>query len=183
VAASGRGNSLDRFTRQSPTSQRAPQYPAVPWSLALVLCAAMLAPGVAASADLPVRNVRVDADGGKSACPQGTTLDPKRTRAVLRRLRSHELGEGFLAALGRPLVVCYGNVPEGIVHTGRTVVLQEDHRVAANAARMGHLLHHLVHGLPFHEKAARTSILGCDDLVSKADLAHAVEVDANRSLA
>jgi hypothetical protein len=123
--------------------------------------------------------VRADADHAGSGCPPGAALDARRTRTVLHSLRSQAAGAELVAALERPPVVCYGNVAEGVLQTDGVVVLQRDRAVAANAARLGHLLHHLVHGLPFDEKIVRRSDLPCDELVSKAMMAeraaHALE--------
>jgi hypothetical protein len=139
-----------------------PFLPRASWSLALVVVLSLCAEAFA------------DADSGNSVCPSGTALDTKRTQVVFHRLRSQAQGEGLLAALGRVPVVCYGNVREGILQTDGAVVLQKDRAVNANAARLAHLLHHLVHGLPFDEKLVRSGALACDALVSKADRAERV---------
>ncbi len=107
----------------------------------------------------------------RSICPTGAKLAPKRTQAVLRRLGAHAEGKGLRDALGSQPVVCYGNVPEGVLHTNGVVVLQKDHAVSANAARLGHLVFHLVHGFPLDEEQARAGAVGCDELVKIADRA------------
>lgn len=132
---------------------------AAAWSLALVVV-------------LSLRTLAfAEADSGNSVCPPGAALDPERTRVVLLRLRAQAQGAKLWAALGRPPVVCYGNVPEGILQTDGAAVLQTDRAPDANAARLAHLLHHVVHGLPFDEKTVRRSPLACDALVSNADRA------------
>lgn len=118
-----------------------------------------------------VSGARGQAGREHSTCPAGATLAPKRTQAVLRRLGSHAEGKGLWAALGSKPAVCYGNVQEGVLHTHGVVVLQKDHAVAANAARLGHLLLHLVHGFPLDEEQARAGVAGCDELVKRADRA------------
>ena len=133
--------------------------PRASWSLALAVVLSLCAEAFA------------DADSGNSVCPPGTALDSKRTQAVLHRLRSQAQGVGLLAALGRVPVVCYGDVRDGILQTDGAVVLQKERAVNANAARLGHLLHHLVHGLPFDEKIVRSGALACDVLVARADVA------------
>lgn len=149
---------------------------AVSWSPVFVALAAVLSWGA---------EVRADTASDKSTCPPDATVAPERTQEVLRRLRSHRHGKTLLVASGRPPVVCYGNVREGILHADGVVVLQKDHLVAANAARLGHLLHHLVHGLPFDEKNVRGSSASCDELVRTADLAeraaHALENDLRQA--
>jgi hypothetical protein len=95
--------------------------------------------------------------------------DARRTRAALARLRSHEEGKQLLAELGRDLVVCYGDVHEGVLQSDGALVLQRDRSVPANAARLGHLVHHLVRGLPFDERAVRTSTLDCNALAKNAE--------------
>jgi len=129
--------------------------------------------------------VYAGADGKESTCPPDAVVAPKRTQAVLRRLRSQTQGKALLAKVGRPPVVCYGNVREGILHADAVVVLQKDHAVEANAARLGHMLHHLVYGLPFDEKKVRSGRFSCDELAGTADLAeraaHALENDLRQA--
>jgi hypothetical protein len=124
----------------------------------------------------------VDGNGGKPACPQDSTSDPDRTRGVLRRLRSHAQGKRLLAALGRLPVVCYGDVPEGILRTDGVALLEAKHPVSANAARLGHLLHHLVHGLPFDEKIASASTIAREALVKRALLSERAAYDLENDL-
>lgn len=153
-------------------SRRRSQSRAVPGCLGLAVIVALFS--FAAEA-------RADADRDKSVCPPGATSSPTRTRAVLRRVRSQPRGKALLLALGRPPVVCYGKVSEGTLQTDGALVLQEDRPVAANAARAGHLLHHLVHGLPLDQAAVRSDPRTCAELVSRADraerAAHALEND------
>jgi hypothetical protein len=156
---------------------------AVFWSAVLVVALAVLCWGAAAGADPP-------SAPGNPACPDGTTADAKRTQAALRRLRSLGQGHRLLGELRRPFVVCYGDVHEGILETGRDgktglLLLQRDRSAAANAARLGHLVHHLVHGPPLDEQTVRTSKLSCGELVRNAELAehaaHELENDLRQA--
>jgi len=103
-------------------------------------------------------------------CTQGSARDDKRTHEALLQLGSQEEGHRLLASLGRTPRVCYGDVREGLLQTDGVLVLQRDRPLAANAARLGHLLHHLVRGLPLDETTLRASTLTCSELVRDADL-------------
>ena len=118
-------------------------------------------------------------------CPHGARSDRKRTRAVLARLRAQEAGKLLLAELGRDLVICYGDVREGVLQDDGALVLQRDRSAPANAARLGHLLHHLVRRLPFDETAARGGTLACSEIVKSAAegerTAHQLESELRRT--
>jgi hypothetical protein len=90
---------------------------------------------------------------------------------VLAQLRSQQSGKRLVAQLGRAPRICYGNVREGVVQSSGVLVLQRDRSLPSNAARLGHLLFHLVHGLPFDDAIARTSPLSCGELVQAAGAA------------
>jgi hypothetical protein len=102
-------------------------------------------------------------------CPPGAQADPKRTQAVLTRLRTRPTGKDLLAAPERALVICYGDVAEGVLEGDVAMVLQRDRPVPANAARLGHLLHHLIHGLPFNETIVREGGQDCGEVVANAN--------------
>ena len=106
-----------------------------------------------------------------SHCPGDAAPDRKRSQAVLAQLRSQQSGKRLVSRLGRAPKICYGNVREGVVQSSGVLVLQRDRSLASNAARLGHLLLHLVHGLPFDDAIARTSPLSCGELVQAADAA------------
>jgi hypothetical protein len=117
-------------------------------------------------------------------CPPRTTADRKRTQAVFAQLGAQEAGKSLVAGLGRELVVCYGDVREGVLQADGAVVLQRDRPVPANAARLGHLLHHLVHGLPFDESAVRGG-RACSEVVKAGGelerTAHKLESELRRA--
>ena len=125
-------------------------------------------------------------DGTKPAprCPPGTASDDQRTQEALLQLGSQNEGRRLLVAFGRTPRVCYGDAHEGSLQTDGALMLQRDRPLAANAARLGHLLHHLVRGLPLDETTVRASTLPCGELVRKADLAeqtaHQLESDLRR---
>ena len=101
-------------------------------------------------------------------CPRDTAPDEQRSDSVMARLRANESGAALLARLGRALIICYGDVREGVLQSDNAMVLQRDLPIAANAARLGHLVFHLVHGAPFDEAAASSSSLSCAELVKRA---------------
>jgi hypothetical protein len=110
-------------------------------------------------------------------CPKGSAPDRKRTQEALAHLRAQDDGKRLVADLGRDPLVCYGDVREGVVQDDGVLVLQRDRPLPANAARMGHLLSHLLYWLPFDEKIVRTSKLSCSELAKNAGEA---EQAANR---
>lgn len=114
------------------------------------------------------RCAKADRPSPAPRCPQGATADRKRTQAVFARLRTQKAGRLLAAELGRELVVCYGDVREGVLQADGALVLQRDRSVPANAARLGHLLDHLVSGLPFDEPAVRSGKLACSEVVRSA---------------
>lgn len=118
-------------------------------------------------------------------CPSGAALDRRRTQRVLARLRGHEAGKRLADAVGRPLVVCYGDVREGVVQADGAIVLERQRSEAANAARLAHLLHHLIHLLPFDESAVRAGALACEEVVRNAGvaehMAHELESELRRA--
>ena len=100
----------------------------------MLVVAAVLPPAAEVRADSSSQSV------DEPACPQVSTSDPKRTKETLRRLRSQAQGHRLLAAFKRPLVFCFGDVPEGILQSerlpGAVLVLERDRSLAANAARL-----------------------------------------------
>jgi hypothetical protein len=119
--------------------------------------------------NLVFRCAKADSVMPAPRCPQGAMPDRKRTQEALARLRSQEAGKRLVAELGRELLVCYGNVREGVLQSDGALVLQRDRSLPANAARLGHLLHHLVRGLPFDETTVSTSGLACSEVAKTAD--------------
>jgi hypothetical protein len=141
--------------------------------------------GAPCQSTVVARCVKTDDAPTVPRCPPGASPDRKRTLAVLARLRALAAGEDPAAELGRPLTVCYGDVREGVVQDDGAIVLQRDRSIAANAARLGHLLHHLTHVLPFDEAAVRAGGLSCPEVVKNADaaehMAHEVESQLRRA--
>ncbi len=159
----------------------------LPWTLSRPLVAVVVAAalyGVETRGDAgPAARPELVPD--RIGCPEGTALDRRRTQRVRRRLTAHQAGARLLAAAGRVPTLCYGDVREGVLRTDGILVLQRDRPLAANAARLGHLLHHLVYGLPVDENHLRTSELGCSELANRADVeehaTHKLENDLRRS--
>ncbi len=118
-------------------------------------------------------------------CPRGTTPDSKRTAQLTARLTSHPSSQGLFPRLGRPLVVCYGDVREGVVQDDGAIVLQRDRPLPAQAARLAHLLTHLAWWAPFPADEIRTSRESCEEIADRAvaaeEEAHRIENDVRRS--
>jgi hypothetical protein len=114
------------------------------------------------------RCAKLDSPRPMPRCPEKAAPDRKRSEALLARLRTDESGKRMIASLARELTICYGEVREGVVQSDGVIVLQRDRPLPANAARLGHLILHLVAGLPLDETAARTSSLSCNELVKYA---------------
>jgi hypothetical protein len=115
-------------------------------------------------------------------CPDGTATDRKRSQTIFARLRAREEGRKLVAGLRRGPTICYGDVREGILRSDGVLVLQRDRGLPANAARLGHLIFHLVEGLPFDEAMARESELSCDALVKRAGEREKVSHDFENEL-
>jgi hypothetical protein len=133
------------------------------------------------------RCTKADAPVAAPGCPREARPDKQRSERVLAQLGRHERGKHLLGRLGRELTICYGDVREGVVQSLSVLLLQRDRTVAENAARLGHLLVHLVELLPFDEAAAREGTVPCPQLVERADQAerraHAVESELRQSFA
>jgi hypothetical protein len=108
-------------------------------------------------------------DGAPNACPANTRIDRARTDFVLQKARTNPTGKRLLGRIHRAPLVCYGDVPEGVLQEPGVIVLGSDRSVAANAARLAHLLCHRIDGLPFDEQAARTSTRTCEALAARAE--------------
>jgi hypothetical protein len=125
--------------------------------------------GQPCSTNLVSRCAKTDAKPQSLRCPAGAATDAGRTATVLARLRTDEDGKRIVASLARELTMCYGDVSEGIVQTDGVLVLQRDRSPAANAARLGHLLLHLVQGPPLDEEAAHKRERSCKELTEWAN--------------
>ena len=117
-------------------------------------------------------------------CPAGFIDRVGETSRILARLRSTARGASLLRALRVQVRFCFGEIDvAGVDERG---VLQLDRRadIAEQSARAGHLLHHLVDGMPFPSEIAADA--DCDAIVDAAmheeAEAHAVEVHLRAAL-
>lgn len=108
------------------------------------------------------------ADLPRPRCPQTALEDDKRTAEVVTLLRKHQRGQDIFKRIARPLVVCYGDVREGVVQEDDVLVLQRDRPVTAQAARLAHLLAHLVWWPPFLKDQVRASQEPCTAVAARA---------------
>ena len=107
-------------------------------------------------------------------CPGGTAPDEDGARALIARLASTPEGEGVVRRLGSQAPrVCVGRVPVSAVTTDGTILLDAALDEAEAAARLGHLLVHVVEGLPGAASAGGAAAGGCDAEVARALAAEA----------
>jgi hypothetical protein len=125
--------------------------------------------GQPCSTNMVGRCAKVDSKPKPLRCPTGAEPDAGRTATVLAKLGTDEDGKRTVASLARELTICYGEVSEGVVQTDGVLVLQRSRSPAANAARLGHQLLHLVQGPPLDEEAARKRERPCKDLIEWAN--------------
>jgi len=81
-------------------------------------------------------------------CPAGFVEAVGERARVEERLRSTDEGAALLDALPVNVRYCLGEIDNPVVSDGRLLVLDERVERPERAARVGHLLHHVVHGLP-----------------------------------
>jgi hypothetical protein len=111
-----------------------------------------------------------------AACPPGFTADAARTGAVEARLAQDAEGASLLEAAGSR-AVCWAATDESAVDAERRLLLDVRMNEEAAAARLGHLLDHVVHGVPLAG--------GCADLAraeAQERRAHALEARLRRTL-
>jgi len=84
------------------------------------------------------------------ACPAPWSADPDRAGALVERLRATDDGAALLAGLApRPLpALCFGRAGPSSVTTEGVILLEAALDDGEAAARVGHLLQHVVEGLP-----------------------------------
>lgn len=98
------------------------------------------------------------------ACPGRFSADPGREARVVERLGAAGEGRAVLARWGRPLRMCFGEVPSSVVTEQGTLLMDARLDDARAAARAAHLAAHLADGLP----ALVGGEGGCDARVREA---------------
>lgn len=105
-------------------------------------------------------------DSPAPPCPAGF-VDAVGERARLEeRLRSVDEGAALLDGVPVNVRYCLGEIDNPVVSDGRLLVLDERVERPERAARVGHLLHHVVHGLPLPDPLPASP--DCDALVARA---------------
>lgn len=97
-------------------------------------------------------------------CPAGLAQDAARTQALLARLAAVEEGAAITRRLPGPPRVCFGQVAVSAVNHEGAVLLDNAMPEAEAAARLGHLLLHVLDGSP----APRAGEADCDAAVRRA---------------
>lgn len=82
------------------------------------------------------------------------------------RLRGTPRGAALLDGLRVQVRYCFGEIEVPVVMEGRLLVLDDRADVAEQAARAGHLLHHVVEGSPFPDEVGADA--DCDAIVETA---------------
>ncbi len=118
-------------------------------------------------------------EGPAPPCPAGFVDRPAIGEAQLRALAATRAGAP-LASAAEPLALrfCEGAVERPMISEGRVLLISDAMGGAALTARVGHLLHHAVHGSPYSGVAGADE--DCDARVARAvdreAEAYAVEV-------
>ncbi len=85
---------------------------------------------------------------------------------IRERLRALPEGAALLDALRVEVRFCFGTIDVPVVSEGRVLVLDARAERPEQTARVGHLLHHVVHGLPFPNEVPAGA--DCDALIETA---------------
>lgn len=123
--------------------------------------------------------------GPAAPCPYGFVDQPARGAGLIHGLRTTDDGARLVTALGaREVRYCFGETDHGLVTEERVLLLSRDAPELENAARVAHLLHHVVEGSPYPSSVPRGA--DCDAIVERAiereAAAYAIEVRVRRAL-
>ncbi|MGE0785489.1 MAG: hypothetical protein AB7S26_07365 [Sandaracinaceae bacterium] len=118
-------------------------------------------------------------------CPERYLDLPVRAERIETLLGSTAVGTGLLAALeDRPVRYCFGEIERPSIQGSQLLLLDASADDAELAARVGHLLDHAVHGLPFPETLPPNP--DCDAMLAEAMArearGYAVEVELRERL-
>ena len=98
-------------------------------------------------------------------CSDGTARDPDRVERLRERLGSHDTARALVLATQGRYVVCFGEGIEPGVDAQHRIRLDATSDDARAAAKLGHLLMHVSHGLPFVEDDPRP----CAERLARAE--------------
>jgi len=105
-------------------------------------------------------------DSPAPPCPFGFVEGVGERARLEERLRATDEGAALLDALAVNVRYCLGEIDHPVVQDGRVLVLDRRAERPARAARVAHLLHHVVHGLPMPDPLPPAP--DCDALVARA---------------
>ncbi len=110
--------------------------------------------------------------GPAAPCPPGFLEPLGRSGAVLARLRATDEGARWLGELGQTEIrLCFGAVDVPVVSEDRVLMLDARADDVETAARVGHLVAHVVRGMPFPAEVLPDA--DCDAVVERALAAEA----------
>ncbi len=136
------------------------------WKVALTLMGLVLL-GVLGASFLRSGQRSAAADHSPAPpCPVGFLDRVGETDRVRAQLARSAEGAALLEALSREVRFCFGEIDIPVVSEGRVLVLDARPGVPEQAARAGHLLHHVVEGMPYPDEV--TADTDCDALVETA---------------
>lgn len=116
-------------------------------------------------------------------CPAPLQADGRRARALLERLRSRPEGDPIVARLrGRSPTICFGDPPFSAVTTDGVILMQSRLTEREAAARLGHLLVHVIEGLPMERPGPGSCEQQVDEALGAEARALAVEIRLRRAL-
>lgn len=162
-----------------------PRSRSFPWRTLALAVVALLSSVVIVMVVTSIHDAHTIASGPAAPCPPGFVEQLGRGDALRARLRSTAEGSALLDVLGDTEVrFCFGEIEVSSIAEGRALVLDRDMDEAELAARVGHLLDHVVHGSPFPSELDHDA--DCDRVVHDAMVAearaYAIEVRLRRAL-
>ncbi|MCB9597970.1 MAG: hypothetical protein H6719_34960 [Sandaracinaceae bacterium] len=134
------------------------------WSLAMGGMAVILV-GLALASVLKGASDPVDTTPAPP-CPFGFVDNVGDAERIREQLRAVPEGAELLGALRREVRFCFGTIDVPVVTEGRLLVLDARASVPEQAARVGHLLHHVTEGMPFPDDVPADA--DCDAILETA---------------
>ncbi|RLB60602.1 MAG: hypothetical protein DRI90_13350 [Deltaproteobacteria bacterium] len=117
-------------------------------------------------------------------CPAGLRSDPQRAARLVELLESVPRGRDLVQDAPGPLHICFAEANTGVVRSDGVFVMDASGDEGAEAARLGHLLLHLIDGAPLSEPldpARACAVLVAEAMVAEAQ-AHTLELRLRRDL-
>lgn len=123
--------------------------------------------------------------GPAGPCPSGFLEPLGRGAQVIERLRATDEGARWLRELGDTEVrLCFGTIDVPVVSEDRALLLDARADDAETAARAGHLIAHVVRGMPFPARVSADADCAAvvDGALAAEAQAYAVELRLRRAL-